>query len=576
MKKKIKIEKNKGAAMMVVVLFFMFISLTILIGIVTPVVREFKIASDNFSSKKAYFLAESGVEDILYRLKNNKQTSGENTLILGNSIATTSVTDITNDKKEIISLGNTDSIQRRVKIMANTGFGASFSYGVLSGVGGFSMDNNSKIIGSVYSNGTITGSGSITGSATSANSPALASDQSNGTGLPDYSVSFGNTNGAQDFAQSFQVNTTGVASKVQVYLKKISTPSNITVRLVTDLNGSPSSNTLTSATLSASAVPVNYDWVDISFPNSIQLSAGVKYWLVLDTVTSSTKYYLIGANNNGYLNGLGKIGQYSSTWNNTSPTDLDSFFNLYLGGVTGLISGVTIGTGSIGNAYAHTVNDATIGGLNFCKTGSGNNKTCDPSKSDPIQKSMPISERSIQAWKEVAEKGGVTIGNYTVPASMDLGSQKITGNLNILNGKTLTLGGVIWVQGNLIIENNCLVKLNSSFGNSSEVIIVDGTITISNNAKFGGSGADGSYVLVISTSSSTSAISLANNAGAVALYAANGTINVANNGGAKSINGYSIHLAPNVVIEYDSGLTDLNFVSGPSGSWNIDSWQETQ
>ena len=120
------------------------------------------------------------------------------------------------------------------------------------------------------------------------------------------------------------------------------------------------------------------------------------------------------------------------------------------------------------------------------------------------------------------------------------------------------------------------MDLSSWYGSSEGVIVVDGTISILNNATFEGSGTPGSYILALTTSNSTSAISLANNAGAVSLYAANGTIDVNNNGTAKSLTGYYIHLGNNAVITYDSGISNTNFVSGPSGSWNIYSWKETE
>jgi len=576
MKKEIKIKKNKGAAMIIVVFFFVFISLTVLIGIVTPVIREFKIASDNFTSKKSYFTAESGVEDVFYRIKKNMNVSGSETLIIDTSSVVTSITDISSSRKEIISQGDTNSIQRKIKTVINTGSGASFSYGVLTGEGGFEMDNGSKIIGSVYSNGPIIGSGTITGSATSANSPALTSDQSNGSGVPDYDVTFGNTNTTQDFTQSFKSSVTGVANKIQLYMKKVGNPSNITVRVVSDSNGNPSTTTLASVTLPASMISTNYGWIDISFSRYIQLSSSITYWLVLDTSTSASNYYKIGTNDNGYINGTGKIGQYNGTWNNTTPSGLDVFFNLYLGGLTGLIDGISVGTESLGNAYAHTVSDSNIAGINYCQVGNRNNKNCDTSREDPVQVSMPISEQNILDWKEAAALGGTYTGNYIVPSSMTLGPKKITGNLTLENGKTLTLGGTIWVQGNFIADNNTVMNLSSDYGASSGLIIVDGTITINNNSTFSGSGTTGSYIFVLSTSSSASAITLSNNAGAVSLYAANGTININNNGKAQSLTGYNIHLSNNVIIEYQSGLANTNFINGPSGSWNIDSWKESE
>lgn len=562
--------------MMVVVFFFLLISLTILIGIVTPVVREFNIASENFRSKQSYFVAESGVEDVLYRLKSNMNIGASETLVIGNSSATTTMTDISSDQKEIVSLGDTDSIQRKVNISVSTGVGVSFSYGIQAGVGGFLMDNNSQVIGSVYSNGNISGSGSITGSATSANTAALTSDQSNGIGAPDYDIIFGKENVAQDFAQSFEISQNETINKVQLYIKKISTPSNITVRIVTDSNGSPSTTNLTSATLSASTISTNYGWVEVPFSSHPQLSSNTTYWIVLDVSTDASKYYKIGANNNGYANGIGKIGQYNNTWNNTSPTGLDGFFNIYLGGLTGLINGITVGTGVVGNTYANTVTNSTIKGINYCQIGSGNDKDCDTSRTDPVQIAMPISEQNILDWKEAAETGGTYSGDYTISSNTTLGPKKITGNLTLDGGKTLTMSGTIWVEGNFVMGNNSIMKLASGYGSAEGVIVVDGTITISNNATFQNSGTDGSYIMALSTSSSSSAINLSNNGGAVSLYAANGTINISNNGTAKSLIGHYIHLNNNAIITYDDGLANANFVSGPSGSWNISSWKEAE
>ncbi|MEI7688804.1 MAG: choice-of-anchor R domain-containing protein [Candidatus Nomurabacteria bacterium] len=571
-----RIKYNGGAAMMVLVLFFVFISVTILIGVVSPTVREYKISSDNFKSKQTYFLAESGVEDVIYRLRNSKKTSSSQTLTLGNSETTTTIASLANNQKEITSLGYTGNIERKLGIVLDTGVGVAFSYGVQVGAGGFTMANGSKIIGSVYANGHITGSGSITGSATSANSPALESSQSNGTGVPPYDIAFGNTNSTQDFAQSFQMNETGTLNKIQLNIKKVGAPSSITVRIVTDSNNNPSNTTLTSAILDASLISTNYGWVDIPFPSYIQLASGIKYWIVIDSSTSPSKYFKIGANNDGYSNGASKIGTYNTIWSSNSPSTLDAFFNIYLGGLTGLIDGITVGNGSIGNTYSHTVTNTTVKGINYCQTGSGNNKSCDLSKSDPVQVAMPISEQNIQDWKDAAALGGAITGNYTIPSSMTLGPKKITGNLTVNNGRTLTMSGNIWVQGNLVIENNSSMKLSPGYGTSEGVIVVDGTINISNNATFQGSGSPGSYMMALSTSSSTSAINLSNNGGAVALYASNGTINIDNNGTAISLTGYNIHLNNNAVITYDNGLANANFVSGPSGTWNIESWKEVE
>lgn len=563
--------------MLVSIIFFIFISLTIITGLTSPVVREFKNVTDLLHSRQSYALSESGLEDAYYRVKNALTINSPVVINLNGSTATTAIIDSGTNEKTITSTGDVSNRDRTTEITLSTGEGVSFSYGVQTGFGGLVMGNNSVVNGSVYSNGTITGAGSITGTAASANSASLYADQSNGSGTPAYDVTFGNANGTQDFAQSFQVSSTDVVNKVELYLKKTGAPSNLTVRIVNNSSGTPGGTTVASGTLSASLVSTNYGWVTVFFSTNPQLTAGTTYWLVIDGSTNSSRYYFIGANDNGYASGSSKIGQHGGTWNNNSPSTLDGFFKVYLGGLTGLIDGINVGSAGVGDAYAHTVNNSVIAGTNYCQTGSGNNKACNTTLPDPTPQAMPISDQNILDWKAEAEAGGTTSGSYTVDGtSASLGPRKITGNMIITNNASLTVNGTIWVQGNLTVSNNANISLSSAYSSSEGVIVVDGIVDINNNSTFSGSGTSGSYLMVLSTSTSNLAISLANNGGAVILYAANGTVNLSNNAQAKALNGYKINLNNNVNIVYDSGLVNSNFVNGPSGGWNINDWEEIE
>ncbi len=581
----LKVNKNKriwgkstqnGAAMLISVVFFLFISLAIISGLVSPTIREYKNSTDLLRSRQSFFVSESGVEDAYFRLKLSKPIGSSTSITLNGATATTAIVNSGFNEKTITTLGNVDGRERTNEVTLSTGDGVSFGYGVQAGVGGFYMGSNSVVNGSVYSNGTITGAGSITGTAASANTSALAADQTNDSGIPDSDITFGNANSTQDFAQSFQISTTDVVNKVDLYLKKVSTPGNLTVRIVNNSGGSPGTTTLASGSLSASLISTTYGWVSVPLSTNPQLNAGTTYWIVVDGTTNSSRYYFIGANNS-YASGTGKVGQYSSTWSNTTPADLDGYFRLYLGGIGGLIDGITVGSGGAGNAYAHTVTNSTVAGNNYCQVGSGNNKPCDTTLPDPTQVAMPISDQNILDWKVEAEAGGTYTGNYIVDDdTTSLGPKKITGDMTIRNNADLTMTGILWVQGNLTVSNNATVRLAPDYGTSEGVIVVDGIIDINNNSDFIGSGSSGSYLMVLSTSNSTSAITLENNGGAVILYAHNGTVNLSNNSGARALNGFQINLANNSVIIYDTGLANSNFVNGPSGGWNINTWEEIE
>lgn len=573
-----KINYQKGQALIIVVIFFVFISTSLVIGIVNPIMRMFGVVDNIVYGQTSFSVSESGIEDAVYRLRNGMNLSSSESLSVGDYEATTSITNITSSEKLVRATGNVLERERTLEVNVEAGVGTSFNYGIQTGNGGFSLSNNSGVNGNVYSNGDITGSSGafITGSAYSANSAALSADQTNGTGTPAQSIVFGNANSTQDFAQSFQVSTASPLNKAQFYVKKTSTPSNCTVRVTTDNSGAPSTTTLASGTLSASAVGTSYAWIDSSFSSNPQLGVGTTYWLVADCSTSSTRYYTLGADY-GYALGQAKIGQYSGTWNNTTPSGLDGNFKIFLGGLTGSISNVTVGSAGIGDAHANTVTSSTIAGSLYCQTGSGNNKSCNTSQPDPSTVDYPISSATISDWKNDALAGGVYTGNYTLNSTTgSLGPRKIVGNLTVTNNATLTMTGTLWVTGTISISNNATIRLDAGYGPSSGVIIADGDISISNNVTFSGSGFSGSYIMALSTSSTTSAISLSNNGGAVILYAENGTVSLSNNAGAKEVTGYRISLGNNAVITYESGLANINFVSGPGGSWSLGAWEEVE
>ncbi len=171
---KIKINNQSGAAMLISVVFFLFISLAIISGLVSPTVREFRNASVNLNSKKSYFLAESGSEDALYRILNNMTIGSSEIIALDSNSVTTVITTLFGNSKQISSLGDVGSLQRRTNLTLSTGPGASFNYGVQVGQGGLVLENTARITGNVYSSGTITASdNTIYGDAISAGATGL-------------------------------------------------------------------------------------------------------------------------------------------------------------------------------------------------------------------------------------------------------------------------------------------------------------------------------------------------------------------------------------------------------------------
>lgn len=588
------ISYKQGSVLIITMVLFVALSLSIALGLVVPVLHANRIAEDSLQSKQSYFIAESGVEDVLYRLRSGMQVSSSETLVLGTSETTTSVTDLSGGQKQIESIGDARDRNRTVSMVVSQGVGAAFNYGLQVGLGGISLSGSSGINGSIYSNGDVYGTSSsfVTGSVYAANGEALAAEQSNGTtGTPPSTIVFGNATATQDLAQSFTVSTDTPVSKVQFYIKKTGAPANATVRLVNNTAGSPGATTIASGALSASLVTTAYGWVNVQFSNNPSLTPGTTYWLVIDAANSSTNYYTVGANTNGYANGSAKIGRYGATWSTTTPSTLDTYFSLYVGGQTSRIYGESqynqlhIGTSGTGSASAQTIDYVNAPGTLYCQSGTGNNKSCNTTQAVPSPAAWPVSDGNIEAWQEEALLGGTQTGNINAGngyQTVTLGPKKIVGNLTVGGSATLNVTGTLWVTGNLVVNGSGILRLSSAYGSSSGVIIVDGTVTIAGSAPVSGSGTAGSYILVISLSdcpissscNGAKAIDISGSAGAVVLVAQNGTVAFSGSARAKQATGRSVTLSGSTIVTYESGLANINFSSGPSGSWNIETWKE--
>ncbi len=571
--------------MLMSVVVFLFISTSVIVGVSSPILKQSLITKNFLTSRSSYFLAEAGIEDTIYRLKNNKKTTDINSVFVGDNGTDISITTL-NNKKTVISQAYYDDLVRKVETVIKAGTGSSFSYGIQSGAGGFTLGENTTVNGSVYATGQVIGSNhaKVTGAAVSSNSASLVADQINNTPSdPSYSITFGNVSANQDVAESFKVSNTNTLNKISVYIKKNSNPSNLVVRITADDSGKPSNDTIVYANLDNSLITSEYGWADVSLPNYVQLIAGATYWLVLDGGTNAGKYYIIGANDS-YINGQAKVGQYGGAWSDTAPAGLDIYFKIYTGGVTGLIDTLEVGSGGVGNAEAYQIKNSTVAGTIYCQVGSNNNKTCDTTKPVPSPLDFPISDAVIALWKSEAEAGGVINGDYTLTSSMSLGPKKIVGDLKIDGNKTLTMTGNIWVTGNIELENGAIVKLDTGYISNGGLLMADGDIDISNGASFAGSGQSGSYIMVLSTSDCPQspscdgnyAIDVANNVGAVIINAEKGTIRMRNNVGVKAATAYRIIFDNNSIINYETGLADVNFVNGPGGSWSVESWREIQ
>ncbi len=420
---------------------------------------------------------------------------------------------------------------------------------------------------------------------------------------PDFSV---------DLAQSFVPAATQRVVKADIYLKKVGSPANATVRIVTNNSGVPSTTSIAGGTLNASQVTGSYGWLTVSFSTTPSLTAGTPYWLLIDAVSDASNYLVWGGDSpGGYASGA---GQKSADWSqgNWSAVGGDLDFKVYMGGtdhqlysvdVDGNASAHTIDSADIGgNANAFTLVDTNVGGnvvadsISGCAIGGnasyntktdctvgGTQTTPTTPPDDPPHVALPISAATLTQWKTEAANGGTCIqpqcdaqGNLNVSDTLSLGPKKITGNVTFSTNATLNITGNIWVAGSVTFANGCIVQLDSGYGANSGVLLSDGMINVANTCTFQGSGQPGSFVMLLTdkVDPNNTVLSVGNTSTGVIYYATDGRIDFSNNASAQEATGYGMTLAQGVTINYTAGLANSQFSSGPSGGWSIISWKE--
>ncbi|MCX6741446.1 MAG: hypothetical protein NTY61_03560 [Candidatus Parcubacteria bacterium] len=485
-----------------------------------------------------------------------------NSLDIDNASAVINITEASGQKNILVNGEQADRF-RNLQVSLNvTSATIAFYYGAQIGEGGLIMGNGSSIEGSVYANGNIKGDNAAVTGNVWIGSAINSADQQSQVINTDYPI--GRASPIIDAAQSFTAVISGQLVKISLYLKKTGSPTNKTVRLLTDNNDNPSKTlaaTGSYGTLTASQVSQNdYGWIDVALNAPPTVIAGVKYWITIDSSLDSGNYFIWGKDSlDTYAGGTGK---YSPNWNDSSPvwssTNGDFGFRTWLDAHATLINNCDIA----GDAYYQTINNSTVQGLSY------------PGSPNPGLENLPISDSNITDWKAEAEAGGTIEGDYTIDAGAkeSLGPKKIIGNLTISNNADLTITGTVYVTCFINLFNGAKIRLGESYGAENGMVLADGQINVSNNSVFFGNSAD-SYILFLTTETGE-AINIANNSNTALFYASQGTINISNNVTLKGVTGYKIILSNNAHIIYEEGLASTKFSSGSGASWSIITWQE--
>lgn len=630
---------HRGSALIMTVIFF------VAIGVVVVALLDrsrFHVTSTSYqiNSQTSTQVAESGIEKAVYCLNNpnnstdcpgNPAYTGESNVSIGRGTVTTAVSGSGNSRTitstaTVRGILGTTTRQLQVTLTTTTA-SASFQYGVQAGEGGISLDNNAKIIGNAYTNGSITGTNgsAITGDAVLAVSSPSTDQISDPAVSPLYTKNFGDASSTTYLAQSFVSGVTSSIYSLDLKLAKHNSPSSsVTLYIYSDNSGNPGTNISGSGQALSVSIPNDSPagwengWTNQIFSPNTVLLPSTTYWLVLAVSSSnSSKYWTAvrSGDDTTYGSGTTKVG--SSTSGMTA-LNYDLAFRINVGGVFPTLSVPTVG----GNAYSHNIDNTNITADAYYQALSGTVKAhnatemcapsggthCHPGAADQPPQNFPLSSSQITQMEAQAAAGGTTTCSPTcnIPDGQSIGPRKYVGDLVLGdNNSTILLTGTVWVVGNLTITNGSVLQLAPGYGTNSGTVIVDdpsnpatkGQILLSNNGNLKGNYAacagspkrcstgeksgqactvdtdcpNGNYIMTISMNASpgftASAIDVSNNLAAGVLYAPLGLVSISNNASLNEVTGQKIALANNCEITYQTGLASVIFTSGPGGSW---------
>lgn len=596
-------------------------------------------------------LAESGIDKALWCLNHPlaggcASYSGETANQGAGSFTVAASTG--GNTSTITGTGTVNGKTRTIKLTAaNTSSAdASFYYGVQAGAGGILMNNNSKIQGAggapgnVYVNGSVRiagGSGSgteITGDAILALGTSAVDAQADPPS-PYTMFDVRGSSSTRYVAQSFVPTVDDLVTRIDLKIARTSSaPNNPTLALYYD-NGSDKPGTQIPGaliTITSGSLPVNTapgwqnGFTNFTFTPQTQVTAGVKYWIVLQVSGADTaKYFTVVQSTSAaaYTNGTAKTGNNLTSGLDelcTSPSACDMAFRVNIGGVKPTLQVEKVG----GEAHAYYMDKATIvkkayyrqitsennvytnNGADECENNENGPNCLDidvSGGSDPTPEGFPLSDAQVAIWEAAAEDGGVidcaaTPALCTISAGV-IGPKKYLGDVTISGNSTVAMNGTVWVQGNLTLGTGAKLKLSDDYGANSSVIIADnqtndstkvnsGRIIANSDSAFLRNATTGTYIMGVAMSASLDpavpAFSIGNNfskvgvdpLAAAIVYVPKGVAKVSQNAELKEVTAQLLYLENNAVVIYETGLSSIIFSSGPGGAWQPtpQTWQD--
>ena len=162
-------SRNTGQVALTAVLFFLVAATAIGIGFTSFALEETSTTRKQLRAKQSYFLAEAGIEDAMYRVREDMTIGTSEVLNLDGQSQTTDIVTVGNNKEITANATYAASVRKIKTILSPSTSDGTINYGLQVGYLGLDMKNKARVNGNVKSNGSIRGVGSgevlITGDA---------------------------------------------------------------------------------------------------------------------------------------------------------------------------------------------------------------------------------------------------------------------------------------------------------------------------------------------------------------------------------------------------------------------------
>lgn len=173
-------------------------------------------------------------------------------------------------------------------------------------------------------------------------------------------------------------------------------------------------------------------------------------------------------------------------------------------------------------------------------------------------------------WRTKAMEGTNITGNYSPASGSTIGPLYVSGDITFDNNVDVTIAGPVYANGQITFGNSPILRVSNNTGTSGVMMVAGSNVTFGNGLT-AHKNSGGGYLLIVGLSSSSSAISMGNSViiTNAPLYAPNGTITMGNSAQGTAFTGWRIQTGNGAIINYDEGLANASFSSGPGGSWQL-------